>query len=151
MPIFGLIGVISLYGLVLYWNHEEPAFIGDAQFVADANEVCARYSPLEPAGSDATSEERAFAVEELAAMFTNLTEKLALINVVESDQSAVSAWITDIEDYIDVGYAYAQAIRTGDSEQYVPIGNNGDELATRILEFAAANEISECEGLISGP
>lgn len=152
MGVLAILGVGWWYSFLIYVNHEDPAFIDDPHFVAEANVVCVAAGDRvpAPAGEDATFEERASGVESLALIFDDLADDLATIEVVGVYREAVEDWIDDIRSFAGVGRDYATALRTGDPEVYRPAGDAGDDLNRRVNAFAEANGVDDCLALLRG-
>src|SRR6266508_3448833 len=127
--IIGIGSVVWIAGFIAYATHDHPGgFIGDRGFIDAANAACrkARASLTPPAAPDATQDER------------------AVIPVRGGDRDEVRWWIARWRKLIAVGPKYAEALRTGDPEIYVPIGNLGDQPARDINSFATNNGIDAC-------
>jgi hypothetical protein len=145
--IIGIGSIVWIAGFIAYATHDHPGgFIGDRGFIDAADAVCrkARASLPPPAALDATQEERARAVEAGHAWMTALVDELAVIPVQEADRDEVRWWIARWRALLAVGPKYAEALRTGDPEIFVPIGNLGDQPARDINTFATNNGIDAC-------
>jgi hypothetical protein len=139
--------IVWIAGFIAYATHDHPGgFIGDRGFIDAADAACrkARASLPPPAALDATQEERARAVEAGHAWMTALVDELAAIPVRDADRDEVRWWIARWRELLAVGPKYADALRTGDPEIYVPIGNLGDQPARDINTFATNNGIDAC-------
>jgi hypothetical protein len=145
--IIGIGSIVWIAGFITYATHDHPGgFIGDRGFIDAADAACrkARASLPPPAALDATQEERARAVEAGHAWMTALVDELAVISVQEADRDEVRWWIARWRELLAVGPKYAEALRTGDPEIFVPIGNLGDQPARDINTFATNNGIDAC-------
>lgn len=145
--IIGIGSVVWIAGFIAYATHDHPGgFIGDRGFIDAANAACreARASLPPRAAPDATQEERARVVEAVHTWMSALVNELAVIPVRDGDRDEVRWWIARWRKFIAVGPKYAEALRTGDPEIYVPIGNLGDQPARDINSFATNNGIDAC-------
>lgn len=143
----GIGSVAWIGGFIAFATHDHPGgFIGDRGFIDAANAACRKARAALPpsAGPDASQEERARVVEAVHAWMTALVDELAVIPVPDGDRDEVRWWIARWRKLIAVGPKYAEAIRTGDPEIYVPIGNLGDQPARDINTFATNNGIDAC-------
>jgi hypothetical protein len=148
--------VLALIIATVWWtgNRRPPRTIGDRQFAAQANAVCARELPsLRPAEKgrqqnskvDRPAPKEAIKVERAAIGLEVVAQHLGAIPVREADAAKVRAWIADWVRYAKVGHTYAGVLRKGDDPaRFTKAASEGNAVVHRIARFARGNHIDDC-------
>ncbi|HET7490176.1 MAG TPA: DUF2510 domain-containing protein [Acidimicrobiales bacterium] len=124
--------------------------IQDDAFVEQADAACADALPAikksRPKSKEDTGTPAAFAarIDAAAGSLGDLVAKLRAIPVPEADRAHVEPWLTDWDEYIDVGHRYADAVRTGNREQRAQLDTKSRLLERRIFLFAKGNDMPNC-------
>jgi hypothetical protein len=126
--------------------------VEDRAFTDAANALCAeampaiRRQPPQPGGEDRPSadEQLARRVERTADGLQGVVNDLRGLAVADADRTEVERWLADWDEFIAVGHRYADALRTGDTEEYTRVAAEGDGPSRRIYAFAKANGMPEC-------
>ena len=149
--IFGLtlgavvVGVYVL-GFWLYLTHEHDQFF-DPDLAARAEAVCRdaqeERASLPTLPPSPTFEERAQSVERSTVVFERMVERLRRLSP-PGENEGFDRWIAAWEEFLSIGQPYADALRTGDEDVYVPAGNRGDRPASEFNTIARANGMDDC-------
>jgi len=135
-------------GLWAYINHEPPSFFPNelaTRAAAACREVLREFPSAPRLGPLPTFEERAERVESLLELDRALIARLRTIPG-EDSSPEFQSWLDDYEAWVAIGQEYADAIRTGDPDVYVPAGNRGDRPQIELSRTASANGVLVCLG-----
>lgn len=122
--------------------------IGDREWAARAEEICARYDAQlvildrrEEADPVLRSELVVESTDLLAAM---LDELMAVPPTDDKGAAIVPLWEADYRTLLDDRYRYAERLRSGQNVPFTETAVDGVPITERIETFAAENEMKSC-------
>ena len=149
----GLLVVLTIFAV----RGDAPAVpdrtVEDRAFTDAAQALCAERMPAirrqppqvgddedRPSADEALARRVGRTADDLGALVADLRA----LPVAEADADKVARWFAHWDEFVAAGHRYADALRTGDREEYTAVAAQAVEPSRRIYAFAHANGMPDC-------
>lgn len=157
--IFGIVvavSVVAIWGYVMFLTvfegRDEPRErLGDESYRAAAESVCAPYrdriDDLPMAIEADNPAERADLLDTATDELDEMVDDLEELSPPQPDEEAeaVERWLADWDEYIQNRRDYAERFRAGIDEPFRVTARGGEQIDTKMDEFAHINFMESCE------
>lgn len=143
-----LFAVFWIGATIWFFGDENPDWLQDREWVADAEARCAEArNELDrlPQALDAVgSADRADQIEASTAVLADMTADLAASAPDGDDGELVGLWLGTWDTYLDDRLAYAEAFRSGEDRQFWVSVERGEGVDALLDAFADRNRMPSC-------
>ena len=138
----------ALLSLVRHGGDDDPDRLQESAFAREASTICdtARRGPLDdvPAARRNGRPADPRRIEALATGFEVMVADLRRVEAAVPDRERVARWLGAWDDYISLGYRYAEALRAGDDLDELQANSDSQLPKQAVDRFSVVNGMNSC-------